>query len=959
NGVQIRETNIVLNIRHTSTNPRIGATADAVPSLFYPGVMDEVRVYNRGLGSNEVWSLYESGASSAVNDYYLDTAAGAGGSVDTDDGWYTNNAAVSITAIPDTNYMFNAWTGDVPGGSETNNPLVLMMDSNRTVTATFEPANVNAGLVLYYAFATDEGGIVTDLSGRGNTGAVHGATWTVEGLSSGAYQFVRSEQDYIAASNSPSLDITDALTMTAWIKIPPSSIHERIVSKLHYTGPADNGGFSMQLANSGKLQATVANDEVAYSIATSVLDDDAWHFVAATYSGSEMKLYVDGSEEAISAQNGVLPAMIKSTARPFYVGRVDEVGSYFGNGLIDEVKIHDRALSSNEVSALYAAGSSNLPVWLDFVVDGWPVNADTPSPYPYGTNTVLAGTPVTESVTSPTTPVGGLRYISTAWLGTGDVPLFGQTTTVSFVLTQPSSITWNWVAQYYLDTAAGHGGTVNVGDGWHKAGSNITITATADTEYSFDQWVGDVPAGQESVNPLTVTMDQARTIQARFSADSLETGLLLYYSFDKNDGTVVTDDSGNGNTGVVSGASWSTASAVGVGAYSFDGSNDYVVSSNFVPTLGSTFTVVAWIKPTGPGSPYPYSGFLGLSSNFNFGYNYNGVNFDLWDFANDASPGPWYYGYDIRGQWGHIALVYEGTQQSLYVDGKYKGARSINPALPYNGGGNLNVGAAPQSPQFFKGLVDEVRIYERPLASNEVLELYQEFGNRPHTPCDFDADGITDIGIYRPSTMTWFIYRSQAGFMTPFAFGAPGDIPIPADYDGDGISDVAVFRPSTMTWYVYGTSVGAFPPIVFGAPGDVPVPADFDGDMVADFAVLRPTTMTWYIFGSATGAFPPVSYGGLGDQPIPADYDGDWRADLGIFRPFNGAWIIRGSTDGMLPIIPYGITGDIPIPGDYDGDGLADKAVFRPSTLRWYIHGTSAGAFTPFVFGAPGDRPLM
>jgi hypothetical protein len=88
---------------------------------------------------------------------------------------------------------------------------------------------------------------------------------------------------------------------------------------------------------------------------------------------------------------------------------------------------------------------------------------------------------------------------------------------------------------------------------------------------------------------------------------------------------------------------------------------------------------------------------------------------------------------------------------------------------------------------------------------------------------DFDGDGRGDIAVIRPSTMTWHIFRSTRGAMTPFAFGAPGDIPIPADYDGDGRTDIAVMRPYTMTWHIFQSTLLPKAPFAFGAPGDKPV----------------------------------------------------------------------------------------------------------------------------------------
>jgi hypothetical protein len=226
-------------------------------------------------------------------------------------------------------------------------------------------------------------------------------------------------------------------------------------------------------------------------------------------------------------------------------------------------------------------------------------------------------------------------------------------------------------------------------------------------------------------------------------------------------------------------------------------------------------------------------------------------------------------------------------------------------------------------------------------------------------PHDYDGDGQSDVGIFRPSEVTWYVFQSDKGPMSPFQFGAPGDLPVPADYDGDGQTDLAVYRPSTMTWYVFGSSSGAMDPFVFGGIGDLPVPADYDGDGMADLAVYRPSTMTWYVFGSSAGPIDPFVFGGIGDRPVPADYDGDGRADLAVFRPSNVTWYVFGSSAGAMEPFQFGTHGDVPVPGDYDGDGQVDMAIFRPSDVTWYIFGSSAGPISPFQFGTIGDAPIL
>jgi hypothetical protein len=272
-----------------------------------------------------------------------------------------------------------------------------------------------------------------------------------------------------------------------------------------------------------------------------------------------------------------------------------------------------------------------------------------------------------------------------------------------------------------------------------------------------------------------------------------------------------------------------------------------------------------------------------------------------------------------------------------------------------------------------------------------------------HAPFDFDGDGKTDIGIFRPSGGEWWVNRSGDGQTLALVFGSSTDVIVPADYTGDGKADIAVFRPSSGEWYVLRSDDFSYFALPFGTNGDVPVPADYDADGKADFAVFRPSSSTWFITQSSGAPTRIVPFGSTGDQPVVSDYDGDgkadiaiirpaasgaewWiarsttgplvmqfgestdkavqgdytgdgKADIAIWRPSTGEWFVVRSDDFSYYAFPFGTTGDVVAPGDYDGDGKFDVTVFRPSTATWYIARTTAG--TQIVpFGANGDRPL-
>ncbi len=222
---------------------------------------------------------------------------------------------------------------------------------------------------------------------------------------------------------------------------------------------------------------------------------------------------------------------------------------------------------------------------------------------------------------------------------------------------------------------------------------------------------------------------------------------------------------------------------------------------------------------------------------------------------------------------------------------------------------------------------------------------------------NFDADGKSDVAVFRPSNGFWYSLNSTNGNVTAAPFGASGDKVVAGDYDGDGKSDFAVFRPSNGTWYVLKSS-GGFMSVAFGASGDVPVVGDYDGDLKSDFAVWRPSNGTWYYLRSSNNSLVSAAFGIATDKTAQGDYDGDGKTDIAVFRPSNGTWYRLNSSNGAFVANQFGANGDKPVPADYDGDGKTDIAVFRPSDGGWYRLNSSNNSFSGTAFGIAADKPV-
>jgi PKD repeat protein len=195
-------------------------------------------------------------------------------------------------------------------------------------------------------------------------------------------------------------------------------------------------------------------------------------------------------------------------------------------------------------------------------------------------------------------------------------------------------------------------------------------------------------------------------------------GLVGAYNFEEPSGTTVVDASGKGNTGTISGATRTTQGRFGK-ALSFDGVNDWVTINDAASLdLTTGMTLEAWVYPTVNMSQWatvvlkeqPGGGLYELYANGDQSQPLTSVT--VGGQYRVLAGGPWL----LANQWTHLAATYDGTTQRLYVNGTQVAQRpQTGPtqvsSSPLRLGGNSVWG------EFFKGRIDEVRVYNRALSA--------------------------------------------------------------------------------------------------------------------------------------------------------------------------------------------------------------------------------------------------
>lgn len=211
------------------------------------------------------------------------------------------------------------------------------------------------GLVGRWTFDDGEGSIARDVSGRDNHGTVMGgAKWT-EGRIGGALEFDGTD-DFVSIPNESSFDITGSVTVSAWIRVESfTNSWQAIVTKgdrawrLHRASSRKSVGFAC---------SDLSRDQVGNLLGETDVADSQWHHVAGILDGTTASVFVDGALDA-SAES--FSPNISVNDYSVLIGANSQITGRLFHGLIDDVRIYDRALSVDELRTLVEAGGVSVP----------------------------------------------------------------------------------------------------------------------------------------------------------------------------------------------------------------------------------------------------------------------------------------------------------------------------------------------------------------------------------------------------------------------------------------------------------------------------------------------------------------------------------------------------------------------------------------------------------------------
>jgi hypothetical protein len=645
--------------------------------------------------------------------------------------------------VPNGSHTLLALARDAAGNVTTSSPITVTVANTQTV-----------GLTAGYAFDETSGTTAADATSHAIVGTLINGPTFATGKYGNAIS-LDGVNDYVSLGNPAELQLTGSMTLSAWVNASSFPVDDAaVVSKrsgeigfqldvTKDTGPRTIG-FKLTNSSGGPM----------FRYGATTLQPGNWYHIAGVYDAATQSLhvYLNGQLDDGVLQGTVTASQQDSSANVTIGRRSGNAGFEFA-GRVDDTRVYERALTAAEIQAdmltslgapdtvapsaptdLSASVVSSSQIDLSWTastdniaVTGYRVFRDgteigTASTTSFSDTGLTADTAY-EYTVGAIDAAGNPSDLSATVNATTPAP---DTVAPSVVLTGPAAeATVSGTVTITADAAddVGVAGVqflvdgVNLGaeDGASPYSVSWNTAGVPNGSHTLLALARDAAGNVTTSSPITVTVANTQTA-----------GLVAGWSFDEASGTLATDRSGNNNTAtLVNGVARGTGNYGG--GLTFDGINDYlsIPNSASLDVSGTELTLSMWINPQALAG---------------------GDSVVLGKFWNATMTSPYYqYGLELSGgtvpvfqvgttggvqlasmgsalalnQWSNLAIVFNGSQAQFYVNGALVTTASLSASITARGNA-LRVGADASTQQFFKGSLDDVRIYTRALTTAEI-----------------------------------------------------------------------------------------------------------------------------------------------------------------------------------------------------------------------------------------------
>ncbi len=637
--------------------------------------------------------------------------------------------------------------------------------------------NLQQGLMGWWKFD----GNLKDSTPYQRDGVLTGATYGTDRKGASNKAVTLNGTNQIVSAGSPG--VSSAFSYTGWFKMNSwGTTWGSVFGDFSHAAPPNGINF---VPRSGQVIMCIGDNTGTYSAATTCNPNlmsasdvklNTWIHGALVYDGTTLKVFING-------QNiGTRTKAITHNNTTFTMGRWASSYNtdYYVDGSIDDVRIYNRALSDNEVTALYqeydaqvnaGSGEKGLLGW-------WKLDGNGKDATPYQNNGVFTAGAAIADREGSTGGAYSFNALGSKMVLPNPVGQSGQmTASVWYRRTEASSSgTWRTILghktanihQLILNNTSRHlgiwdgafrdfGYTAPNDGAWHNftviydsAGtaklyvdggfiSQVTTTlnlaanpiGTIGNWNSGSYWAGDIDDVRIYNRALSDVEIQQRytSYNSQINLNStpnsttpnINSGLVGYWPFTGN----AKDATPYAHNGTVTDATLTTDRKGNANsAYLFNGTSSNITAGLVSAiTKAGNYTVSVWVKSTNTGASQTiFQNAANCNDRNSLAVNGTGVYFYYYNGTAYISKA----GTMNNGQWNHIVGINTGGTLSLYVNG-----------VAQSGTGNAYVhcqvglwlgstSAIPGTPQWYSGSIDEFRVWNRALSAAEVQALYTQ-----------------------------------------------------------------------------------------------------------------------------------------------------------------------------------------------------------------------------------------
>src|SRR6476659_1343309 len=692
--------------------------------------------------------------------------------------------------------------------------------------------------VAAFGFNEGEGQLAKD-SAHGHDGTITGAKWTTEGKYGKALEF-DGEYDSVVVLDDDELDLADGFTVETWVQPDVSLKWEPVVTKWAINGWNYNYQLGAGSETPGVPMGIVYDSGWTWKgvNATKALSTGTWSHLALTYDGEDLRLYVNGALVDTEAASG-----LEEGEGDLVIGGGSSLYGAF-DGKIDEVRIYNQprdvagleedmstaigppppsapklvtALSFNEGKGKAARDSVHSHDATLFNGAKWSTSGK------YGGAIELDGTNDYLSIPDSDALDFSDRFSLEAWVRP-DV-----SKTLAPVITKETTNFYSYLLDAGGETAGTPEGFVSDADwSWEEVAATEALPTSAwshlamtydgeDIRFYVDGALVDInsaPNAQVGSGALKIggnkfedffdgRIDEVRLYDGALSQDEIEEDRNLpiglapapvaeaAYAFNEKR----FDSAHNHDATAINGAKITKEEGKYGGSAELDGVDDYLeVPDDDELDFTDGFTLESWVRLTT--SKTDASVITKETTNFysyllDAGGNTAGVPEG---FISDAD---WSWEEVIAAKalatntWSHLALTYDGEDLRLYVNAELVDTEAAPNAKV--GTGALKIGGNKFS-DYFKGRIDEVRLYDEALGQGDIEEDKSTAITEPPVPAPSTSTVVTPSEGMRSARRfklkaSWTVSPPPTGVTFQYRLGASGafkTMPSTTVRDGDG-----------------------------------------------------------------------------------------------------------------------------------------------------------------------------